>query len=280
MSHPVTGVDHVFVLVEDLAASAARYARLGFTLSPRALHSAAKGSANHTIVFAEDYVELLGIVADTEDNLPRRRALARDGEGLHAVACRCADATAAEAAFARRGIRTGPPSRFERPVPLDDGTEGRAAFVTLPFDADEVPTGLLFLCQHLTPETVFRPALREHPNGARALDAVVIRSDAPRATAERFARLFGTRAGADAAVPTGSAPLLVLDGPGLAARYPGLDAAGLPPERVAGVRIRVDALDATRDVLRAGGVPFVEVPSGIAVGPAHASGAIVEFGAS
>ena len=54
MPHPIAGVDHVFVLVHDLDESAERYARLGFTLSPRALHSAAKGSANHTVVFEND----------------------------------------------------------------------------------------------------------------------------------------------------------------------------------------------------------------------------------
>ncbi|MFD2856181.1 VOC family protein [Seohaeicola zhoushanensis] len=60
MTHPVKGIDHCFALVDDLDDAAAQYGALGFTLSPRGMHSAAKGTANHTIMFPEDYFELLG----------------------------------------------------------------------------------------------------------------------------------------------------------------------------------------------------------------------------
>ena len=76
MSHPVKGVDHCFVLVDDLDKAAAQYRALGFTLSPRGLHSEAKGSANYTIMFPDDYFELLGLLTETPLNAARRKTLA------------------------------------------------------------------------------------------------------------------------------------------------------------------------------------------------------------
>ena len=105
--HPVRGVDHCFLLVRDLDSSLEQYRRLGFTVSPRGLHSATKGTANHTIMLSDnDYFELLGVVADTPENAPRRALLASGGEGLYAVACRIEDAYVAKVGLAARGIAT------------------------------------------------------------------------------------------------------------------------------------------------------------------------------
>jgi hypothetical protein len=59
-------LDHVVITAADLADGADIYRRLGFTLSPKGVHSAAMGSANHTIMLRRDYFELLTVVAPTE----------------------------------------------------------------------------------------------------------------------------------------------------------------------------------------------------------------------
>ena len=69
----IDGLDHVVIAVRDLQAAAGEWARLGFTVSPRGLHSPHMGSGNHTIMFGEDYVELLGVVAPQPHNEPMRR---------------------------------------------------------------------------------------------------------------------------------------------------------------------------------------------------------------
>ena len=86
MTHPVKGVDHVFLMVNDLDESCEAFERLGFTISPRGMHSAHKGAANHTIMFPNDYFELLGMIAEVPGNADRREMLKREGQGLHAVA--------------------------------------------------------------------------------------------------------------------------------------------------------------------------------------------------
>ncbi len=282
MPHPVTGVDHVFLLVRDLDASRDAFARLGFTVSPRGLHSEAKGSANHTIVFPDDYVELLGLIAETPGNAARRASLARDGEGLHAVACRIEDAAAAEAGLATLGIATAERSDFARPVPLPGGGEAVAAFSTLGFDAAEVPLGTAFMCQHRTRDSVWLPELMEHANGARGIAGLIAATEAPERAAAGFARLFAAGAmrevegGFEVATGARSAPILLLSPQAWADRYPAFDLAATPAGAFATIRIAAD-LDRARAALDAAGLAAVETPDGVAVGPQAASGTVLEF---
>lgn len=281
--HPVRGVDHCFLLVRDLEASRDAYARFGFTVSPRGLHSPQKGSANHTIMFPHDYLELLGLIAETDQNAPRRERLLREGEGLHALACRVDDAVDAEEAVAALGIATEELSDFSRPVTLPGGAEGVAAFTTLEFAASEAPLGHCFMCQHRTPETVWIPELLEHANGAVGLAGLVAGHDAPDRLAARFARLFaaGTVTGVDggARVETGadSAPILVLTHEALARHFAAFDLGSIPASAFAGLRIAVRDLERVRCLLDQHEVRVHETPAGLAIGPAHASGVVLEF---
>lgn len=190
MTHPVLGVDHTYLLVHDLDATADLYRRLGFTLSPRGLHSPQKGTANYTIMFQDDYLELLGVVTETEQNTSQRNTLAQYGEGLQAIANRTQSAEAAKPALNAIGIRTGEASAFSRPLPLPGGGEGIASFRTLSFEAEQVPLGHFFLCQHETRDMVWRPELQQHANGAIGLGGIIGISDDPYATAETYAGFY------------------------------------------------------------------------------------------
>ncbi|MGF9564836.1 VOC family protein [Neorhizobium sp. JUb45] len=284
MTHPVLGVDHTYLLVHDLDASAELYRRLGFTLSPRGLHSPQKGTANYTIIFTDDYLELLGVVSETEFNIPQRQSLASHGEGLQAIANRTASADAAKPALDALGLKTGDVSAFSRPLPLPGGGEGIASFRTLTFDPQEVPLGHFFLCQHETRDMVWRPELQQHANGAVALGGIVGISETPRKTAETYARFYAAGEVSEAEggyrVITGenSAPLLFLDRAAAQKLFPGIDISGTPANGFAGLRIKVRDLTRTKDVLLNHGVPFETTPrGGIAVKPHDASGTIIEF---
>ncbi|MFN5528643.1 VOC family protein, partial [Bradyrhizobium sp.] len=90
----VIGIDHAVVVVKDLDAAAETWKRLGFTLSPRGTHSAKMGSGNYTIMLDPDYIELLGILAETDHNVPTRNFLAQRGEGIERIAFTAIDSTA------------------------------------------------------------------------------------------------------------------------------------------------------------------------------------------
>ncbi|RCW80769.1 VOC family protein [Paracoccus lutimaris] len=284
MPHPVLGIDHVFLLVKDLDASAAQFRRLGFTLSPRGLHSAEKGTANYTLIFEHDYCELLGIVAETERNRPQRDMLAEDGEGLRAIACRIGSAREARKGLAALGIATEPVSEFSRPLALPDGSSGLAAFASTDLAVDEAPSGYMFLCQHKTPDMVWRPELQSHANGAQALAGIVTMANDTETLARRFARLFA--AGRVRTIPGGhavetgthSARILCLTPAAAAARYDDSAVADTPPRGYAALQIAVTNPAVTRELLIGAGIAAHRGPEGaVWVGPSDACGTVLEF---
>src|SRR3982074_3870106 len=82
----IAGMDHAVVVVKDLDAAAENWKRLGFTVSPRGTHSAKMGTGNATIMLDPDYMELLGVLVETEHNTPTRAFLAQRGEGIERIA--------------------------------------------------------------------------------------------------------------------------------------------------------------------------------------------------
>jgi len=129
------------IAVRDLDRAAADFRALGFTLTPRGHHSI--GSQNHCIMFGSTYIELL-VAPQPHPWLDYYRSF---GEGLAAVALRTedADAVAGELPGARA------PMDLSRPVA---GGVARFRLVQI----ENVP--YLFVCQHLTPELVWRPQWR------------------------------------------------------------------------------------------------------------------------
>ncbi|MCM2561637.1 VOC family protein [Lutimaribacter sp. EGI FJ00015] len=283
MSHPVKGIDHCFSLVKDLDKAAEQFAALGFTLSPRGLHSEAKGSANYTIMFPDDYFELLGLIKPTEMNAPRRKMLDDMGEGLHAIACRIDTAEKAAQELEALGIATHGLGSFARPVPLPGGGTGEAAFSTVAFTPEEVPLGTVFMCQHKTRDTVWIPELLSHANTACGLGGILAISADPAADAARFARLWADGQVSDDGkvytVATGpnSAPLLLMSRDAMAEIYPGIDLSGTPKGAFTAMRVKVADMTALRACLEKAGITPIETALGLAVAPEHTSGTIVEF---
>lgn len=285
MTHPVKGIDHLVILVSDLDASATQFGALGFTLSPRGTHSPHMGSANYTIILQDDYFELLGMIAETPRNASKRKALAENGEGLAAIACRIGDAHAARASLAELGIATSDVMDFSRPLPLPDGSTGTAAFAVTTFEPREVPTGEMFMCQHKTRDMVWRPELMAHANGAIALDGIVVASASPEETARGFARLFaaGRVQGANGAfaVTTGekSAVITCMTPAAITEYYAGMDAEKILRGHFAALRIAVDDIAKTQAHLQSKSIGFVKNRSGksVFVSPADAGGTLMEF---
>src|SRR3954465_10360928 len=117
----VIGIDHAVVMVRDLDQAAANWKRLGFNISPRGPHSAKMGSGNYTIMLDPDYIELLGVLAETEHNAPARAFLAKRGEGIERIASTAVDSAAGAEEIRARGYEPLGPTDFERPVTLPDG---------------------------------------------------------------------------------------------------------------------------------------------------------------
>src|SRR5688572_19550272 len=65
MAREIAGIDHAIVGVRDLEQARASYQRLGFRVTPRGRH-VGWGTANYCVMFERDYLELLGIVDDSQ----------------------------------------------------------------------------------------------------------------------------------------------------------------------------------------------------------------------
>jgi catechol 2,3-dioxygenase-like lactoylglutathione lyase family enzyme len=184
-------LDHVVVDVRDRMDEAARvFAGLGFQLTPRGHHTL--GSMNHLMMFATDYLELLGF----GEGGANRPELLPFPVGLNGLVFKTADADAIYGHAAAAGLPILPVQAFSRPVTLDGKTQD-ARFRTTRLDPSKIAMGRVYFCEHRTPELVWRPEWQRHPNGARAIKRVVVATPDPERSAELFQGLFG-----DAAVKT------------------------------------------------------------------------------
>lgn len=278
----IVGLDHVVVLVRNLAEGAKRWESLGFTVSPMGLHSATMGTANHTIMLGEDYIELIAVVAPTERNLQSREFLARRGEGIERAAFTGTNADDGVAELKSRGFAALGPFDFSRPVDLPDGKKTAASFRTFLWPVDERPGGLrIFACQHLTRENVWIPDLTRHANTAVSLDRIEMLSKDPKAAAAHMSRLIDRPAEvmADGAlrVATGSsrADFVFLDRATLERRHAGVPLAGIPEEGGITIAVRVANLDRAAEAV--GARAAVTTTDVVKVAPANANGVILEF---
>jgi glyoxalase-like protein len=277
----IVGIDHAVVVVRDLDQAAENWRRLGFTVSPRGTHSAKMGTGNFTIMLGPDYIELLGVLTDTEHNAPTRAYLARHGEGIERVAFTAVDAAAGAEEIRARGYAALGPTDFERPVTMPDGSLSAAKFRTIQWPIEEAPAGLrIFACQHKTRETVWIPQLQQHANAAKCLKRALVVSPDPAKDAAHLARLIDRDVSAEpdgaVTVPSGSdrADFLFLTKDRLHRRYPDVSLAGLPERGGAGLVFQTADLAAAE---KAVGKAAVRTAGGMLVAPDAANGVLLAF---
>lgn len=278
MQDNVRGIDHAVFAVRDLDVARETFQRMGFTLTPRGRHTL--GSQNHCVVFGDDYLELLWLPPDLKTR-PFIADFLERGEGLAALALKTANADAAHAELRAAGLEPTAPMDFSRPVHFPGGTRD-ARFRTLDIGAGHVPCGRLFLCQHQTPELVWRPELQRHDNGATAIAAVVVIAIDVAATANAYGKIFRTRAREIAEgllVETGGTPIAVVTQGSLSRRLPGVRISARPAPMMAAVFIRVGDRNRAEQRLSRGGFRPLCMPDGsFAIGAAEAHGAALVFG--
>jgi hypothetical protein len=277
----VIGIDHAVVVVKDLDKAAENWKRLGFTVSPRGTHSAKMGSGNSTIMLDPDYMELLGILVETDHNAPTRAFLAKRGEGIERIAFTAVDSTAGAEEIRARGYEPVGPVDFERPVTMPDGSLSAAKFRIFQWPIAEAPGGLrIFACQHKTRETVWIPELMKHANGAKRLRQALVVSPEHEKDAAHLARMIDrevrTEPDGAVAVPSGSdrADFVFLNKDQLGRRYPEVPLAGLPERGGAGLVLATNDLAAAEKAVGSAGI---RSGGGICVAPAQANGTLLAF---
>jgi hypothetical protein len=274
----VKGLDHVVVMVDGIDAAETAYRRLGFQVQPRGFHKKL-GTANHLMIFDKDYFEILGIVEDTEFNAERRVWL-KNGGGLANVALATDGADLAFDAFRQAGLEPDAPLFFDRAVEVVGKTE-HAKFRTVRIPKTHMPVVGFFVCEHLTPQFVYRAEWAQHPNGARGISGVTVISEQPAKWMAELEKYFGPgstkREGEGLVVNTGTQPIRYLSRKDYAARYPGVDPVR-PGDHPALLSVRVDSLAACEALLVRNGVRIVKPDAGrLIVPPSEAAHLTLEF---
>ncbi len=259
MTGLIDGFDHALVGVSDLEVARLAWQRLGFTTCPRGKHIG-WGTANYCIMFADDYLELLGIVDETQFVNNLDMFLTEHGEGLLGMA------------FASDQIEKlakkldGEPQDLKRLLELPEGA------VEPRFKLVHPPKGTLpglsgFFCNHLTPELMRRPEWLVHSNGARRIAAITVAVDDVSAASEGYRRVFGPENVRDSA-----AGVEVSASSGLIRLVPSDGASGLIE-----ISVKVADVDATEAFLKDAGVSFAKSSNGLSVAPEEATGATLTF---
>jgi hypothetical protein len=274
------GVDHALVGVRGLADARRAWRRLGFTLSPRGRHIG-WGTANHCIMFARDYVELLGIIDPGQFTNDLDRFLAVR-EGLLGLALACNDAAAAAAELAAAGLPADGPKALRRSLELPEG-EAMPTFSLVHLPASVTPGLSAFICQHLSRGLVWREAWQSHPNGAcgiRGLTAVV--AD-PGAMAGAYGALFGparvSRTDGCLQVDSGTAVLCFVTEEALRRLHPrAAELPSIPESGLVALTVATRDLAETAACLTGAGVAHGwDDRRRILVSPLEATGVVLEF---
>lgn len=280
--------DHLVLAAHDLAAQAAFFSRLGFTLTPRARHP--WGTENHLIQMQGSFLELLGLPAPAAvaghdgdrfsfaafigDYLRRR-------QGLAMLVFRTADAAADRAQWQARGLRIWDLFDFRREAPLPEGRTVPVAFTLAFVTHAAMPEAGFFVCQQHYPENFWRSDFQRHANGARGIPGVSMVARDPAALAGFFSALIGegcvTHQGTALSVDCGGDRLRILDPAGYATAFPGLrwPDDGAEP-RFAALEVAAD-LGLCHRLLRAAGIAPVDDGGRLWIGPDAGFGTVIEF---
>tara|TARA_R110000868_G_scaffold4155_5_gene25229 strand:- start:5403 stop:6374 length:972 start_codon:yes stop_codon:yes gene_type:complete len=284
-------LDHVGWFVPDMDAASDAFGRLGFPLTPYTVHMneqpdgsrVPSGTANRCAMIRRGYLEILTRVPDVQSAITKQLddGLARY-TGLHLIAFTVADTEAATARLREAGFAPEAPIALRRPMPLDAGGEGTAAFSVIRLPSDAMAEGRVQVLSQDTPETVWQPSVTADENAIDMLSGLLICAEDPEEAAIRYERFTGRTA-----EPAGNGYRIDLDRgrisicppAGCTGMLPGITVPGLP--YIVAVSIRSADMTATRAFLAARGVPLLaDEGDRIAVHPDAGMGAAFVFHAA
>lgn len=189
----ITGLDHVTVLVEDMAEATHEYtALLGAPPTYRG-HDPELGTQSALFGLDNSLLELVAPAADDERTAGLWARLRDRGAGLFALAFSTNDVAAFRADARARGLRVSPPETGHA-----HSADGAVRDFTVVEVSRRDSAGLPLLAVQRTDHEALRARQQGGPSRPHALDHVVIRSAQP----DRACALYGERLGLRLALDT------------------------------------------------------------------------------
>ena len=201
-------LDHVAWMVPDMAQAAPVFEKLGFSLTPFAVHGDRDpntgtlnlvGSANRLAILKRGYLEILTPVEGADTPVTRHMRKALDHHtGVHLIAFSVADAAEAARQIAGRGFDLQPTVHLKRTVEAADGKEAEAAFTVVRAAFEHFPEARAQVLTHHTPQHVWQDRYMATESGIVGLLEAAIVTTNPAESASRFARFVGKTVERDA----------------------------------------------------------------------------------
>ena len=283
-------LDHLAHWVGDIAAAAALLERLGFRPTPYAEHTHSlapdtppvpAGSANHCVMLAAGYLEVLTPIGDTPIAREVRAALDRY-TGVHLAAFCTENTPAHRERLQSLGFPQRPCVTLTRESASADGSPCTLRFTVARPQVGCLAEGRVQFLTHHTPEQLWQRRWLDHPNGARALtDMLFCVEDADEARA-RYTRYLDrepqeVEGGCVFALDRGRLALLTAEA--ITESLPGTAIPRTPC--MAAYAIECTDLARTRETLDAGAIEFLaETESALVVPPTPALGGTIVFTAA
>ncbi len=194
----ITNVNHVGMVVRDLAEATARYEAMGFQLTPYSPHSGAwkpgepvkpLGSGNRCVMFPDNYLEVLAS-EDPAQPAERMTSFLKHHQGAHIVCFDSDDCSAVDARLRSAGVETSGVIPLQRDIDTPDGVR-TARFERVQFAPKDTPEGYIQAARHLTPQYIYQPRYTAHANGCTRLSDTIIVALDPEGMARRYAAYAG-----------------------------------------------------------------------------------------
>jgi hypothetical protein len=238
-------LDHIVINTRfEMDKAETIFSDLGFTLTPRGFHTL--GSHNHLMMFATDFLELIGI-AEADGHM--RPELVEGNLGLNGLVFKSDDVDKTYARLESLGMAGDSPKSFSRPVTLSDGSTRDACFRTVTARADSFPAGRLYFCEHQTPDLIWRPEWQSHENGVTHFSELVVVTGQPNKHTERVGELLEANNGSGQALALNDGfHLTFLNAEDYASRFGDMANTGASRADFFGaVGLRCNSLDAIRN---------------------------------
>ena len=177
-------LDHIAINVKEKMDEAYNlFSDLGFSLTPRGYHSL--GSINHSIVFENNYLELIG----NQIGKPINRPELRDAElGINGLVFKSENIEKTYEHLTKLNFNGNPPRSFNRPVMLGKSKKD-AKFKTVSVKSNVFKAGRVYFCDHLTPDLVWIPEYKSHINKSVGIIELVIIDSKPSIVAKKFKKM-------------------------------------------------------------------------------------------
>lgn len=179
----IRAIDHIVILVDDLAEAVSDYEAMGFTVTPGGTH--AGGTSHNALVSFADgsYLELIAFLREEPGHRWWRHRAA--GEGLIDFALLPLETEGAVGAAQARGLHMQGPFDGGRERPDGARLQWQTAFA----DAPELP----FLCGDVTPRDLRVPhgPAHHHHNGVIGIFRVTVAVSDLEVSAGRLSALLG-----------------------------------------------------------------------------------------